>query len=128
MIFKTCCRAYCSGIEKMRTKQQNLPLGPLVPAKKVERPRREAAPAVPQKATPANRRCRGPAPSRLPDGSRFDVHYDAQLESWSGTLQVPGHPQVRLEWRTLFGLISKLDARHRAKAKAGTEGVDQDAN
>jgi hypothetical protein len=53
---------------------------------------------------------------RLPDGSRFEVVYDAGTESWSGTLTVVvhGEPTVFTGQHTgVFRLLQALDQQYR---------------
>jgi hypothetical protein len=55
---------------------------------------------------------------RLPDGSRFEVCYDAAKEQWSGSLTIPtsdGAPATFTGTGSgLFPLLSKLDGQYRA--------------
>ena len=54
---------------------------------------------------------------RLPDGSRFEVQYDAAQGQWVGTLTVPaeGTPVVITGSRSgLFPLLTNLDKQYRA--------------
>ena len=44
---------------------------------------------VDQGQTPRRGQTLRPQPGRLPDGSRFEISYDAAKEQWSGTLTVP---------------------------------------
>jgi hypothetical protein len=57
----------------------------------------------------------------LPDGSRFEVCYDAALEQWSGSLTVPtsdGAPATFTGTGSgLFALLSSLDRQYRATLK-----------
>ena len=59
-----------------------------------------------------------PQPGRLPDGSRFDVGYDAAKEQWSGSLTIPnpdGAPATFTGTGSgLFALLSALDRQYRA--------------
>jgi hypothetical protein len=61
---------------------------------------------------------RRPQPGRLPDGSRFEVRYDAEKEQWSGTLTVPspeGAPATFTgSGSGLFPLLTSLDRQYRA--------------
>jgi hypothetical protein len=50
----------------------------------------------------------------LPDGSRFDVAYDATAQAWSGTLTVPTAGTFTASVGAVFKLLSKLDAQYRA--------------
>jgi hypothetical protein len=50
----------------------------------------------------------------LPDGSRFDVVYDASAPTWSGTLTVPAAGTFTASASAVFKLLSKLDAQYRA--------------
>jgi hypothetical protein len=59
------------------------------------------------------------AKTRLPDGSRFEVHYDAAKAQWTGTLSVPASGQVPAATFTgsrssLFKLLAVLDDQYRA--------------
>jgi hypothetical protein len=60
-------------------------------------------------------------PGRLPDGSRFEVCYDAAMEQWSGSLTVPtsdGPPATFSGTGSgLFPLLSSLDRQYRATLK-----------
>jgi hypothetical protein len=64
---------------------------------------------------------------KLPDGSRFEVRYDAEKEQWSGSLTVPspeGAPATFTGLGSgLFPLLTSLDKQYRATltsaAKAG---------
>jgi len=57
-------------------------------------------------------------PGRLPDGSQFEVRYDAAKEQWSGTLTVPTPQGAPLTFTGsgsgLFPLLSSLDKQYRA--------------
>ncbi len=59
-----------------------------------------------------------PAKTRLPDGSRFEIQYDAAKQQWSGTLTVPtegGSPVAITGSRSgLFPLLASLDEQYRA--------------
>jgi hypothetical protein len=63
----------------------------------------------------------GPEGGRLPDGSRFDVSYDAEKQRWSGTLTVPspdGEPATYCgSGSALFPLLTGLDAQYRASLR-----------
>jgi hypothetical protein len=54
----------------------------------------------------------------LPDGSRFEVRYDAGQERWSGTLTVPaagGEPATFTgSGSNLYKLLARLDERYRS--------------
>src|SRR5947208_3125930 len=52
--------------------------------RKAEKEQRKA-----QDAQRAEGKTRGPHSGRLPDGSRFEVTYDASKEQWGGSLTVP---------------------------------------
>jgi hypothetical protein len=58
-----------------------------------------------------------PGKDRLPDGSRFEVVYDAAMSQWKGTLTVPspgGAPITFSGARSaLFKLLAKLDEQYR---------------
>ena len=76
--------------------------------RKMEQAQRPAA------SDKAPRQVRG----RLPNGSRFEVAYDAAREQWSGTLTIPrpgGEPAVFAgSGSGLFPLLSSLDRQYRA--------------
>jgi hypothetical protein len=59
-----------------------------------------------------------PQGGRLPDGSRFEVLYDAAKEQWSGSLTVPateGAPTTFTgSGSALFPLLTSLDKQYRA--------------
>jgi hypothetical protein len=59
-----------------------------------------------------------PQPGRLPDGSRFEVCYDAAKEQWSGTLTVPTVDGASATFTGtgsgLFPLLSHLDTQYRS--------------
>jgi hypothetical protein len=63
-------------------------------------------------------RARRPQGGRLPDGSRFEVRYDAAKEQWSGSLTVPaagGAPATFTgSGSNLFQLLASLDGQYRA--------------
>jgi hypothetical protein len=71
----------------------------------------------------AEDRPRGPQSGRLPDGSRFEVAYDASQERWAGTLTVPAPGGGALTFTGsgsgLFPLLSALDTQYRASLGAG---------
>jgi hypothetical protein len=58
------------------------------------------------------RKARGPAAVRLPDGSTFQVRYDASTETWSGTLAV-GEATFTASASGVFKLLEKLDRLYR---------------
>jgi hypothetical protein len=64
---------------------------------------------------------RGPQTGRLPNGSRFEVSYDATKKRWSGSLSVPtpgGSPATFSgSGSGLFPLLSSLDKQYRATLK-----------
>jgi hypothetical protein len=64
------------------------------------------------------RRTAHPQGGRLPDGSRFEVRYDAAKEQWSGSLTVPatgGEPATFTgSGSGLFPLLTELDKQYRA--------------
>jgi hypothetical protein len=64
---------------------------------------------------------RGRQVSRLPDGSRFAVAYDATLEAWHGTLTVAGMT-FEAAASSVFGLLVALDGLYR-QALERTETV-----
>jgi hypothetical protein len=57
----------------------------------------------------------------LPDGSRFEVCYDAAKEQWSGSLTVPSPDRAPATFTGtgsgLFPLLSALDKQYRATLK-----------
>jgi hypothetical protein len=59
-----------------------------------------------------------PAGGRLPDGSRFEMQYDATKQQWSGTLTVPAPEGAPASFSgsasALFRLLSSLDEKYRA--------------
>ena len=63
----------------------------------------------------------GPHTGRLPDGSRFEVGYDAAKELWTGSLTVPtpgGAPATFSgSGSALFRLLTSLDQQYRATLK-----------
>jgi hypothetical protein len=63
----------------------------------------------------------GQQTGRLPDGSRFEVSYDAAKERWSGTLTVtmPAGEQATFSGSgsALFPLLTSLDRQYRATLK-----------
>lgn len=133
-------------LDRMRAKQQQLPAGTVAPAvrpKKLKRPAVTPAPAVevpaPTSEPVAPAACAPASPppqankkkfqtnERLPDGSKFEVRYDATEVRWSGTLTIPDErgPRVfRGNWRALFGLLIHLDCQYRACLK---RQVDKEA-
>jgi hypothetical protein len=56
--------------------------------------------------------------TRLPDGSRFEVKYDASKEQWIGTLTVPTSGEASATFSesrsSLFKLLASLDDQYRA--------------
>jgi hypothetical protein len=64
-------------------------------------------------ARSAPRRVRQAPPGRLPDGSCFEVRYDASDESWSGTLTV-GPARFTATAGGVFRLLTLLDRQYRA--------------
>jgi hypothetical protein len=56
--------------------------------------------------------------TRLPDGSRFEVQYDAAKAQWTGTLSVPTSGQATATFSgsrsSLFKLLAILDDQYRA--------------
>jgi hypothetical protein len=81
-------------------------------ARRAERERRRQAEVA--------RPTRAPRPNdgRLPDGSRFEVAYDAASRAWSGTLTVPNPEGPPLTFAGsmsgLFPLLAHLDSQYRA--------------
>jgi hypothetical protein len=58
---------------------------------------------------------------RLPDGSRFDVVYDAPKGQWAGTLTVPGLAPLAAAASGVFKLLRILDHMYRATLPAAPE-------
>jgi hypothetical protein len=56
-------------------------------------------------------------PPRLPDGSRFDVGYDATAVRWIGTLTIPGVPVFTAGAGGVYGLLAALDRQYRKYLK-----------
>ena len=81
-------------------------------ARRTEKQRRKQGDAA--KPTKAPR----PQAGRLPDGSRFEVSYDAAKEQWSGILTVPTPGGASATFRGsgsgLFPLLTSLDRQYRA--------------
>jgi len=73
---------------------------------------------VDEEQTPRQGKAPRPQPGRLPDGSRFEVSYDAAKERWSGMLTVPtpgGAPATFSgSGSGLFPLLTSLDKQYRA--------------
>src|SRR5262249_24691031 len=67
-------------------------------------------------------RQRGSPQHRLPDRSAFLVEYDAAVEAWSGTFEVPGAGSFSGSCRAVFGLLQLLDDKYRASAAGRGEG------
>ena len=89
-------------------------------ARRAEKERRKRGEAErPTKAPPTQA-------ARLPDGSRFEVRYDAARQEWSGTLSVPtpGGPLTFEGARSgLFPLLAHLDSQYRAAVGRAGEGT-----
>jgi len=68
--------------------------------------------------TPGPEKAARSQPGRLPDGSQFEVRYDAAKERWSGSLTVPtpgGTPATFTgSGSALFPLLANLDKQYRA--------------
>jgi hypothetical protein len=62
-----------------------------------------------------------PQPGRLPDGSQFEVRYDAVKEQWSGSLTIVtpegGSVTFTGTGSGLFPLLTSLDKQYRATLK-----------
>jgi hypothetical protein len=56
----------------------------------------------------------GPPTGRLPDGSRFDVAWDAAKGQWAGTLAVPGLAPLTASASGVLKLLQILDRMYRA--------------
>jgi hypothetical protein len=50
---------------------------------------------------------------RLPDGSTFEVRFDATKVEWAGTLTVPGAGTFTASARAVFTVLTRLDRRYR---------------
>lgn len=50
---------------------------------------------------------------RLPDLSAFAVWYDAAKQTWTGTLEVAGHPPFAASASGVFRLLQELDGMYR---------------
>jgi hypothetical protein len=63
----------------------------------------------------------GPQAGRLPDGSQFEVRYDAAKQQWSGSLTVPTPGGTAVVFTGsgsgLFPLLTQLDRQYRATLK-----------
>jgi hypothetical protein len=83
--------------------------------RRIEKEKRKMQEAEQQ---PRQGKASGPQTGRLPDGSRFEVSYDATKEQWTGTLTVPtpgGSPDTFSgSGSGLFRLLSSLDRQYRA--------------
>jgi hypothetical protein len=75
--------------------------------------KRRAERAARAQAEPSPKKSRPPL-GRLPDGSRYDVAYDATAQAWSGTLTIPGREAFTASASGVFTLLSKLDGLYRA--------------
>jgi hypothetical protein len=87
----------------------------------LRRSEKEAKKAQEAPQPPRRSKIDRPQPERLPDGSRFEVCYDAAKEEWSGSLTVPtsdGAPATFTGTASgLFRLLSNLDRQYRATLK-----------
>jgi hypothetical protein len=82
-----------------------------------EKPKRDGPPAKPKKWRPQ------PNPSgRLPDGSRFDVAWNAAKEQWAGSLAVPGSASFTAAATGVFKLLQILDGLYRAALTEEPDG------
>jgi hypothetical protein len=85
--------------------------------RRVEKEKRKAEAEQP----PQSGKAAAPHAGRLPDGSRFEVQYDAAQEQWSGSLTVPGPDGEPATFTgsgsALFPLLSSLDRQYRATVK-----------
>jgi hypothetical protein len=73
--------------------------------------KRQRAAAAGQ-ATPSSKKQIKPPPGRLPDGSKFEVVYDASQTRWNGTLTI-GEEVFTGEAGNLFKLLNRLDQQYR---------------
>ncbi len=94
------CRA-CR--EKKRLEEEQL-----LAERRAEKQKRAAEAAKTGQTKRANRR----SPERLPDGSKFEVIYDAAKVMWNGTLTI-GEQSFTGSASGLFPLLSKLDRQYR---------------
>jgi len=62
----------------------------------------------------------------LPDGSRFEVAWDAVKGQWSGTLAVPGLAPVAASASAVFKLLQKLDGVCRASLPQRDESAAEE--
>lgn len=60
------------------------------------------------KAAAAAQKVRKAIP-RLPDGSTFEAKYNAETQTWRGTLTVPGALPFMQNCKGVFGLMTKLN-------------------
>jgi len=76
---------------------------------------------VDEEQKPRQAKAAGPQTGRLPDGSRFEVSYDAAKQQWSGTLTVAtpgGEPAIFSgSGSGLFPLLARLDKEYCATLK-----------
>jgi hypothetical protein len=80
------------------------------------RRRAERPPAAPERKKPTQ-----PPPGRLPDGSCFEVRFDAAAGTWSGTLTI-GSAKFTGTSSGVFRLLSLLDQQYRESLSAPAEG------
>jgi hypothetical protein len=100
---------------RARKQQQEQEAADLRRSEKEQRMKQEAA------QPPRQGKTARPHPGRLPDGSRFEVCYDAALEQWSGSLTVPSSDGAPATFTgmgsALFPLLSSLDSQYRDTLK-----------
>jgi hypothetical protein len=60
---------------------------------------------------------------RLPDGADFRVIYDANTQTWTGTLTIDGMEPFMDTASGVFRLLSNLDAQYRAAIAPKTESA-----
>lgn len=72
------------------------------------------------KATAAAQKVRKAIP-RLPDGSTFEAKYNAETQTWRGTLTVPGALPFTQTCKGVFGLLTKLDQCYRRSLRLPPE-------
>src|SRR5262249_23328493 len=91
-----------------------------------ELPRAEKERRKARDAEHAQGQSRGPRSGRLPDGSRFEVAYDAAKQQWSGSLTVPtpggGTATFAGSGSGLFPLLAALDGQYRGSLTGGSGG------
>jgi hypothetical protein len=112
-------------LDKYRAARRQKVTGRICPACREQRQQEEQEAAAHRRAgqgavQPAGERKRPTQapPGRLPDGSCFEVRYDAAAETWSGTLTV-GPSRFTATAGGVFRLLTLLDGQYRAALAAG---------